>query len=552
MFKNFEKLHNFLIFKKIKQIIFAIFLCSFVINCLTIAVSFYSMQIFDKVLNSSSLPTLFYLTLLTIILIFFINFFGNFRNDLMQKINIIIQKKTLNKIQQISDIKKKIYITQNLQKINGFFNGNSANCIFEISLSFFYIIAIFLISLKLAVYALIALFIIILFDNIHQKNIFYLQQNLQKNNEINSQNFLMINRENIATKFNKIVQNIFQKWQKNYQFFINLELNYYKIYNKYMVASKNLRLLSQILATMICAYLVIKNQISVGSIIAVSILLSKFLEPFTNVINNLKNFQEFLNNFKNIYNEIDDENDHEKPNLFLLKSFKKITFNKIFYRHQDHKNFIIQTDNFSIESGKIIAILTKNELERDVIYNLLTQNYIPTFGEIKIDDFDLQKIPQKQLLDFIDLIENDPLLFEGNILENIAKMSNNFSAENVLNFCQKFNFDFGISTLKNGFLSDIKDLNNQQKYLVGALRALYHCPKILFIEKLFLNENSPIFFDYLINFKQSQNSIIFIHNPPLEFFKKTDCVIIFKNNFINLINTKNFTNSNEKTPKLLT
>jgi ABC-type protease/lipase transport system fused ATPase/permease subunit len=552
MFKDFEKINNFLIFKKIKQIILVIFLCSFLINCLTIAVSFYSMQIFDKVLNSSSLPTLFYLTLLTIILIFFINFFGNFRNDLMQKINIIIQKKVLFKIQHISDINKKIYITQNLQKINGFFNSNSANCIFEISLSFFYIIAIFLISPMLAIYALIALFIIIIFDKFHQKNILYLQQNLQKNHEKNSQNFLIINRENIAIKFNQIIQNIFQKWQNNYKFCINLELNYYKIYNKYLVASKNLRLLLQILATMICAYLVIKNQISVGSIIAVSIILSKFLEPFTNLANNLKNFQDFIKNFKNIFNEIDDENDGEKLNLILHKSFEKITFNKVFYRPQDNKNFIIQTDNFTIESGKIIAILSKNELEREAIYNLLTQKYIPTFGEIKIDDVDLQKIPQKQILDFIDLIENDPFLFDGNILENIAKMSNNFSAENVINFCKKFTFYFELSNLKNGFLSDIKDLNNHQKYWVGALRALYHSPKILFIEKLFLNENSHLFFDYLINYKQSQNSIIFINNPPLEFFKKTDCVIIFKNNFINLINTKNFINSNEKTPKLLT
>jgi len=470
----------------------------------------------------------------------------------MQKINMIIQKKVLYKIQQIDDINRKIYITQNLQKINGFFNGNSANCIFEISLSFFYIIAIFIISPILAIYALIALFTIILFDNFHQKNILYLQQNLQKNHEKNLQNFLIFNRENILTKFNQIVQNIFQKWQNNYKFFINLELNYYKIYNKYLVASKNLRLLSQILATMICAYLVIKNQISVGSIIAVSILLSKFLEPFTNVTNNLKNFQDFIKNFKNIFKEIDAENDEEKPNLFLPKTFEKITFNKIFYRHQNDKNFIIQTENFTIETGKTIAILTSNGLEQEAIYNFFTKKYIPAFGEIKIDDCDLQKIPQKQLMDFIDLIENDPILFDGNVIENIAKMSNNFSVENVLKFCKKFTFDFGLSTLKNGFFSDIKDLNNHQKYWVSSLRALYHSPKILFIEKLFLNENSSIFFDYLNDYKKSQNSIIFINNPPFELFKKTDYVIFFKNNFINLLNTKNFINSHEKTPKLLT
>ena len=253
---------------------------------------------------------------------------------------------------------------------------------------------------------------------------------------------------------------------------------------------------------MICAYLVIKNQISVGSIIAVSILLSKFLEPFSNLTNNLKNFKEFLKNFKNIFELIESENDREISNIFFIKSFEKITFNKIFFRHQIHKNFIIQTDNFQLEAGKSYAILSKSELERDAIYNFLAQNFIPSFGDIQIDDYPLQKISRQHLLNWVELIENDPLLFEGNILENIVKMSNNFSLENVLKFCKTFPFDCGISNLKNGFFSDVKELNIAQKHWVCALRAFYHLPKILFIEQFFLNENSHLFFEYLFNFKK--------------------------------------------------
>ena len=90
MFKEIKNFNNIFLIQRAKHLVILIFLCSFVINLLTIIVSFYSMQIFDKVLNSSSLETLFYLTFLTIIFIFFINFFCNFRNDLMQKINTLI------------------------------------------------------------------------------------------------------------------------------------------------------------------------------------------------------------------------------------------------------------------------------------------------------------------------------------------------------------------------------------------------------------------------------------------------------------------------------
>lgn len=551
MFREIKNINNLLILKKVKQLIFLIFLCSFFINFLTIAVSFYSMQIFDKVLNSSSLETLFYITCLTIILIFFINIFCNFRNDLMQKINMIIQKKIINNFLQVKDTDKKINITQNIQKINGFFNNNFSNNIFEIIFSFFYIFAIYLIHPSLAIYGLVMLMLIIIFDNFHQKNISFLYQNFYKNHEKNSQIFLTINKIKNHAKFHEILQNILKKWCKNYKIFLNPEVNYFKSYNKYSVLNKNLRLLAQILATMICAYLVIKNQISTGSIIAVSILLSKFFEPFNNFSNNLKNFQEFLINFKKIFYENYIENHQESNQELFIKSFKKIGFNKVFYRPHNSNNFVIQTSSFDLYPKKMIAILAKSDIEKSAIYNLLVQNYYPAFGEIQIDGFDLQKIPRDKLLNLIDLIDSETILFEGNILENIAKMAHDFPQKKVINLIENFAFDFGLFALKNNFLSDVEELNSDQKYWVCALRALYNFPKILFIEKFYFNQEFQKFFDYLNNYKQSQDAIIFINNPPLEFLKKTDAVIVFNNGMANFLNTTDFINSNEKISKLL-
>jgi ATP-binding cassette subfamily C protein/ATP-binding cassette subfamily C exporter for protease/lipase len=346
---------------------------------------------------------------------------------MVHKINSIIQKKTFNNIEKINDVDKKINILQNLQKISTFFNNNFSVNIFEIILSFFYVIVIYLIHPSLAVYGFVALLLIIFFDNYHQKNSYYLQQNVQKKYEENSQTFLKINQGNSAFKINGITQNIFQKWRRKHKSLLGLEINYYKTHHKYLILSKNLRLLSQILSTMICAYLVIKNQISVGSIIAVSILLSKFLEPFSNFSNNLKSFKEFRENIRKIFDEIDDKNQQENDDLILLKSFKKIAFNKIFYRHQNNKNLIIQTNNFCIYFNQIIAIIAKSDMEKNAIYNLLNKNYSPAFGNVEIDDFDLQNIAQNQLLNFIDLIENESILFDGNITENISKMADNFS-----------------------------------------------------------------------------------------------------------------------------
>ena len=552
MFKTSKIINNFAIIQKIKKLIVLIFFCSVFINFLTIAISFYSMQIFDKVLNSSSLETLFYLTFITIILIFFVNYFYGLRIYLMQKINIIIQKKILNNIDKLESLDEKNIAIQNLQKISSFFYNNSPNIFFEIILSIFYLVVIYLIHLSLAVYGLIMVLIVILFENYQQKNIVLLQRNLQKNQEENS-DFLLKNKYEInSLKFYEIKQNIFKKWLKKYKISLNLEKNYFNFFNNYLILNKNLRVVLQILATMICAYLVIKNQISVGSIIAVSILLSKFLEPFSNFSTNIKNYKEFKNNFKKIFNENKSIYNSLDCELIPIKTFNKITFKKIFYRHQSDKNFVIQSSNFCINSKKIIAILSKNDLERGAVYNLLIKNYCPTYGNIEIDNIDLKNISQNQLSQIIDIIDNDLILFDGNIIENIAKISDNFSQEKIINFIKNFPINFDFLILKNGFFSDIKDLNLEQRYWVCVLRAIYSSPKVLFVEKLNFGIKFHKFFDYLINYKNSNESIIFINNPPLEFLKKTDNVIFFKNDLLNFFNTKDFINYHEKAPKLLT
>jgi ABC-type protease/lipase transport system fused ATPase/permease subunit len=62
---------NLLKIVKIKVII--IFILTIIINSLGIVVAFFSMQVFDKVINSASVETLLYLGLIALISIFFAN-----------------------------------------------------------------------------------------------------------------------------------------------------------------------------------------------------------------------------------------------------------------------------------------------------------------------------------------------------------------------------------------------------------------------------------------------------------------------------------------------
>lgn len=539
-----------------KSLVLAIFFCSLIINFLTIAIAFYSMQIFDKVLNSSSVETLIYITLFTIILIYFLNYFSNFRFYLNQKIADNFAKIIFNNLRWEFDLSTKILAIEKLQKIKSFYHNLTSILFFDIILSILYFLVIFLIHPLIAFYSATILIILVITEKILQQKIDSAKDNFQKIYEENSKIFNQIHcNQNSKINF-VVIENLFKRWRASYKIFDGVEKKYFATINYVNCLNKNLRLLAQIFSTMICAYLVIKNQISVGSIIAVSILLARMLEPFAGFINNLRIFNEFLLNRREILCKSNKQiSSYQFNDKFIFEKFSNIIFTKVFYRDNKDKNQFIQIDELIIRPNKIIAIIANSSSQEFSIYNFLTKNYQLSLGSIEIDGLDIQKISQYYLTKNFEIIEGSPNLFSGSILENIAKMSPSFSVDEIINFIIDSGFDEEIKKSANGYLTDVKDLNYQQQYLVATLRAFYNKSKLIFFERPNSNQDlinfSQKFLATIRNYKNNNCASIFMINPAYKILKECDEVIIFKDGKLNFFNITEFFKIHEKTREYL-
>ncbi|MFZ9469672.1 MAG: hypothetical protein ACO26G_01290 [Rickettsiales bacterium] len=518
---------NKLIIKNIKPKLLIIASASFFINLITIICSFYSMQIFDKVLSSSSLATLFYLTSLAIIMVFASKILGIFRVNALIQINKIIYNILFKKIKLLDNQNLEHQLLKQLNKISEISLNNGLFCLIDVVFSAGYLLVIFLINPWLALFSLIALGILCLVEKYFNKKIKILNAKQNKLKDIDLiANSVAKKYQSLATQ---IDDNQYFRYIVNFQKILKYRNLSFETNAFFLTIFKNLRLIIQILTTAFSAVLIIKNQISIGSMIAVSILISKFLEPFFAIENNLKNLQELKQNYQNLLFKISQDLEIEKID-FNLKKFSQITFNKILVQNPINAMQSIEIENLEIAKEELIALYCESNFQKNLIPNLLLNHINPVVGSIKINGYDLARINQNQITKMLSIIDDNQVNLAGKVGDFIENFDDlNVDLKEIL-IELRIADEYKNLTSQNFFFEDI---SITQKKLLLFIKKINLTNKIIFLESPFGSAyNERLLKLIRLYSKKNQITLIFF-NPALHLREYFDKIIIAKNGYIN-------------------
>jgi ABC-type protease/lipase transport system fused ATPase/permease subunit len=500
---------------------FKIIFLTIIIKMMTIAVAFYSLQIFDKVFASSSMSTLFYLTIITIFLILITIFLTNYRYLLIETIYQKFCKNLKKKIKNNKSLILQKKLIEILLKIDNIFRTNVMILIIDIAISPIYLIVCYLFHPFLFVFSLFAVVLLFVWENFYHKKInkFQSQINLHNQQQIKLNECLNNNEIAVSQKNYNIatIKFYINNYSKN-----NEVINYYQLIYKLNIYNKNIRSIVMILATMFSSILVLINQISVGSVIAFAVILSKFLESFVNLsstINNLKDLNNIILENNNINQQL---NENKKINIFNID---KIIFEKIYHRDINFDN-IIKIENIQINQNSSVAIFAKSIFEIEFMAKLITKIIVPKFGKIFINNHNIEDISCDELLEHINIIEENQQFYFDDIAKNIVNNYQNIDEKKLQSFLNSNIYGQEIMNLKNQYFTKISELNLQQKSLVSLLIALYRQSSILFVGNHQHFNNKNLFYDLIFNHRAS---IKFICNPNADFVKKCQYIINFNN-----------------------
>ena len=156
-------------------------------------------------------------------------------------------------------------------------------------------------------------------------------------------------------------------------------------------------------------------------------------------------------------------------------------------RYSDTDPLTLENIDLDIPAGTMLAITGRSGGGKTTLMKLLLGLYPPSQGEITIDDQLLTDIGIGAWRAAIGVVMQDDKLLSGTIADNISFFDPQVDLQKVYRAAQAAQIHEEICKIPMNYLSMVGDmgsvLSGGQKQRVLLARALYHDPKVLFLDE---------------------------------------------------------------------
>lgn len=208
--------------------------------------------------------------------------------------------------------------------------------------------------------------------------------------------------------------------------YYDLNMRQSKILVKYQPMFQIITKLLPIIAIVYGGTLVIKGEITLGTLGAATEYCNNIVWPMEMLgwlFNDLASALASNHKIKKIYQERPQITEVQNP--AILKEVKgNIKFEHVSLKIDD--KFILEDISFEIQSGKSIGIMGATGTGKTSIVNLLQRFYDVTSGRILLDGVDIRTLRLKELRKNIALVMQDVFLFSETINSNVKLGKSNF------------------------------------------------------------------------------------------------------------------------------
>lgn len=248
--------------------------------------------------------------------------------------------------------------------------------------------------------------------------------------------------------------------------------------------SQLLGMATQFVAVFLSAYLVLKGNITMGTLIAIVQLSGSFIQPVIMIMSYLPK----ITSMNSVITRLDELSNY-KDSSFTGNgnpSFKNsIELKNINFEYEENKHIIDGVD-LTIIKNKKYAIVGPSGCGKSTLVKLILGYYADYNGQIKYDDNEIRNLNIEKINNMTSIIHQNVYMFDKNIKDNIC-LYKNFSYENIdeiLKLSGAYEF---INEIEEGLDYHIgengNNLSGGQKQRIAIARALIQETPILVLDE---------------------------------------------------------------------
>ncbi|MEZ8217880.1 ATP-binding cassette, subfamily B [Candidatus Fervidibacteria bacterium JGI MDM2 SSWTFF-3-K9] len=180
-------------------------------------------------------------------------------------------------------------------------------------------------------------------------------------------------------------------------------------------------------------YLVIKGDLSLGSMMAFIGYLWRFYAPIQNLTRLTHRLQRAATAAERVFEILDTQPEiQDAPDAIELDEVKgHIVFEGVSFSY-DGINKALKNISFEVQPGEMIGLVGPSGAGKSTLISLILRFYDPQEGRILLDGVDLRKIKLASLRKHIGVVLQETYLFNGTIAENIAYSKPDADLEEII------------------------------------------------------------------------------------------------------------------------